>query len=74
MPADTGVWLALASPRDGWHEAAVAATQQLSGPLVVTWPVIAEASYLLLTRSDRVQAIFPETVLSFIRAKACVAL
>lgn len=63
MLADTGYWLALASPLDGWHEAAVAAAQQLSGPLVVTWPVIAEAS-----------PIFPETVLSFIRAKACVAL
>lgn len=50
MLADSGYWLALASPRDRWHEAAVAATQQLTGPLVVTWPVLTEASYLLLTR------------------------
>ena len=50
MLADSGYWLALASPRDRWHEAAVAATQQLPGPLVVTWPVITEVSYLLLTR------------------------
>lgn len=50
MLADSGYWIALASPRDEWHEAAVAATRQLTGPLVVTWPVIAEASYLLLGR------------------------
>jgi len=48
--ADSGYWVALASPQDAWHEAAVAATRQLTDPLVVTWPVIAEASYLLLGR------------------------
>ena len=52
MLADSGYWLALASPRDGWHGAAVAATQQLTEPLVVTWPVVAETSYLLLTRAS----------------------
>lgn len=48
MLADSGYWIALASPRDEWHEAAVAATRQLAGPLIVTWPVITEVSYLLL--------------------------
>lgn len=47
MLADTGYWLALANPRDRWHRAAVAATQQLSAPLVVTWPVITETCHLL---------------------------
>ena len=50
MLADSGYWLALASPRDYWHGAAVAATQELTGPLVVTWPVLTEASHLLLAR------------------------
>lgn len=47
MLADTGYWLALANPRDPWHGAAVAATRDLTDPLVVTWPVITEASHLL---------------------------
>lgn len=47
MLADTGYWLALANPRDPWHGAAAAATRELSAPLVVTWPVITEASHLL---------------------------
>lgn len=47
MLADTGYWLALANRGDDWHRAAVAATQQLAEPLVVTWPVITETCYLL---------------------------
>ena len=50
MLADSGYWLALASQRDRWHEAAVAATRHLTGPLVVTWPVITEVSHVLLSR------------------------
>ena len=48
--ADTGYWLALANARDRWHEAAVAATRGLDETLVVTWPVVTETCYLMLTR------------------------
>lgn len=47
MLADTGYWLALANRGDDWHPAAVAATEQLAEPLVVTWPVITETCHLL---------------------------
>lgn len=47
---DTGYWLALANARDRWHEAAVAASQRLDETLVVTWPVVTETCYLMLTR------------------------
>ena len=48
--ADTGYWLALANRRDRWHQAAVAATRDLEEPLLVTWPVLTETCYLLLSR------------------------
>lgn len=48
--ADTGYWLALANARDRWHEAAVGASQRLNETLVVTWPVVTETCYLMLTR------------------------
>jgi len=47
MLTDTGYWLALANSNDTWHDAAVAATQQVSEPLLVTWPVVTEACHLL---------------------------
>ncbi len=47
MLADTGYWLALANPNDAWHGAAVTATQHLTEPLVVTWPVVTETCHLL---------------------------
>lgn len=48
--ADTGYWLALANARDRWHGAARAASRDLRETLVVTWPVVTETCYLLLTR------------------------
>ena len=48
--ADTGYWVALANTRDRWHEMAVAASRQLDETPVVTWPVVAEACHLILTR------------------------
>ena len=48
--ADTGYWLALANARDHWHEAAIAASRRLDEMLVVTWPVVTETCYLMLTR------------------------
>ena len=48
--ADTGYWLALANVRDRWHETAVSVSQRLNESLVVTWPVVTETCYLMLTR------------------------
>ena len=48
--ADTGYWLALANTRDRWHETAIAASRRLDDTLVVTWPVVTETCYLMLTR------------------------
>ena len=48
--ADTGYWLALANARDRWHAAAVTASRDLDEALVVTWPVVTETCYLMLTR------------------------
>lgn len=48
--ADTGYWLALANRRDRWHERAVAVTRSLGDPLVITWPVLTEASHLMASR------------------------
>jgi predicted nucleic acid-binding protein len=47
---DSGYWLALANQNDQWHSRAVEVTQDLEDSLVVTWPVITETCYLLLTR------------------------
>lgn len=46
---DTGFWLALISKRDRHHDRAVAFTAACREPLVTTWPVITEASYLFST-------------------------
>lgn len=59
--ADTGYWLALANARDRWHDAAVAVSRDLDGTLVVTWPVVTETCYLMLTRlGPRAQLSFLE--------------
>ena len=47
MLADTGYWLALANPADTLHDAAIAATQEISEPVLVTWPVVTETCHLL---------------------------
>jgi hypothetical protein len=47
---DSGYWLALANQNDRWHSRALEVTQTLELDLVVTWPVITETFYLLLTR------------------------
>lgn len=48
--ADTGFWVALANRRDRHHDRARAALLALDEPLVTTWPVLTETSYLLLDR------------------------
>lgn len=50
--ADSGFWIALFHQKDPYHAAAVAALDKFSDRLlVVTWPVIVEASHLLLQRA-----------------------
>ena len=48
--ADTGYWLALANARDRWRASAFTASRDLDEALVVTWPVVTETCYLMLTR------------------------
>lgn len=48
--ADTGFWLALSDTRDSYHKAANQAFQTHNEPLITTWPVMTETSYLLLDR------------------------
>ncbi|WP_228015543.1 type II toxin-antitoxin system VapC family toxin [Leptolyngbya ectocarpi] len=47
---DTGVWLALANPKDNHHSRALQSLARINEPLITTWPVITETCYLLLTR------------------------
>ena len=48
--ADTGFWLALGSRSDRYHYLASHTFQQISEPLVTTWPVVTETCYFLLKR------------------------
>ena len=48
--ADTGFWLALSDQRDRYHQVAIQALQTYDEPLITTWPVMTETSYLLLDR------------------------
>ncbi len=61
--ADTGFWLAIISPTDRFHGAAVAASEALKGErLVTTWPVMTETTHLMLHR------LGPSSRLSFVKA------
>jgi predicted nucleic acid-binding protein len=59
--ADTGFFLALANPRDRYHEAAKAALAAVTEPLVTTWPVLTETCHLL---AHRLHAQATETFLA----------
>jgi hypothetical protein len=48
--ADTGYFVALADRGDPFHLAAKAASAALDEPIITTWPVLTEASYMLLGR------------------------
>lgn len=57
--ADTGFWVALGDQDDRYHAVARARFRELSEPLICTWPVVAEASHLLLGRvGSRTQRAF----------------
>jgi uncharacterized protein len=45
--ADTGPLVAILSPDDHYHELCVRTLKELPGPLVICWPVITEAVWLL---------------------------
>jgi predicted nucleic acid-binding protein len=55
---DSGFWLALVNPRDGFHARARKALERLREPLVTTWPVLTEAMYMLLPLGARGRASF----------------
>lgn len=48
--ADTGFWVALASPQDDHHDVARHTFANLKEPLITTWPVMTEVCHLLLKR------------------------
>jgi len=48
---DTGPLVAALDAGDDAHEVCVAAMGRVSGPLVITWPVLTEAMYLLGERA-----------------------
>jgi predicted nucleic acid-binding protein len=47
---DTGFWLALIDENDRYHQKSVTALQKYNEPLITTWCVVTETTYLLLSR------------------------
>ncbi len=45
--ADSGYWIALFDRRDKYHQRAVEAARNLAEQLLVTWPVLAETTWVL---------------------------
>ena len=54
--ADTGFWYALLNRDDYFYEQAVKVLNQIKNPLICTWPVITETSYLLQSRIGQKEA------------------
>jgi uncharacterized protein len=48
--ADSGYWIALLDHADQHHERAATASRALTEQLIVTWPVVAEATWVLESR------------------------
>ncbi|MBW4623249.1 MAG: PIN domain-containing protein [Cyanosarcina radialis HA8281-LM2] len=46
--ADTGFFVAVASPNDRFHHSAINALEAIDEPIITTYPVITETCYLLL--------------------------
>lgn len=61
---DTAFWLALANPRDHHHGRAAAWLDAIDEPLITTWTVVTETSYLLLHR------LGPESHIKFLESAA----
>jgi predicted nucleic acid-binding protein len=43
--ADTGFFVAIASPNDQFHHAAITALEAIDEPIITTYPVITETCY-----------------------------
>lgn len=56
--ADTGYFIALANPKDCYHQQALAVSQSITEDLITTWPVITETCHFLIRKiSPKVQAL-----------------
>lgn len=55
---DTGPLVALLSKRDQHYHACISAARDIRGPFYTSWPVIAEATYLLRSRAEKIDKLF----------------
>lgn len=63
--ADTGFWVALADPKDDYHEQAHAAAQKWTAEgFISTWPVITEASHIVSVRAGQAAMLHFVSLLS----------
>lgn len=61
---DTGFWLAFFNSKDKFHQKSLAALSLSHEPLITTWPVITETSYLLVLG----KALGMQSQLRFVKA------
>ncbi len=56
--ADTGYFVALANPKDYYHQQALLVSQNITDDLITTWPVITETCHYLIKKvSSKAQAL-----------------
>lgn len=65
--ADTGFFVAVASPNDQFHSSAVNALKAIDEPIITTYPVITETCYLLLRETG--SSAPPRFLRNFIRSE-----
>jgi uncharacterized protein len=54
---DTGPLVAILSKRDQYHRECISAARIVHGPFFTSWPVVAEAAYLLRSRAEKIDKL-----------------
>jgi uncharacterized protein len=54
---DAGPLVAILSKRDQYHRVCISAAVNVRGPFYTSWPVIAEAAYLLRSRAEKIDKL-----------------